>query len=71
MDVHPPKNGIFKGIDPYPYVAFCNNKRSNKVYEIGYALRHGMIFVHITRVMVRFSGTVFMALGLQHDLVGG
>jgi len=20
MDVHPPKNGIFKGIDPYPYL---------------------------------------------------
>ena len=24
MDVHPPKNGIFIGIDPYPFVTFCH-----------------------------------------------
>ena len=29
MDVHPPKNGIFIGIDPYPYHLFVESEPTN------------------------------------------
>jgi len=31
MDVHPTKNGIFIGIDPYPYIELVH--RDYKVYK--------------------------------------